>query len=130
MHRRFTLIAGILGFTGVLLGAFGAHSLRDVLLRHETTEIWRTAVLYHLLHAVAVLAVTFKSTRSKQLNAAMTCWTLGVVLFSGSLYALAVGGPAKVLGPITPLGGLAFLAGWTLIMADVWAAQKSESTEP
>lgn len=121
-----TLAAGLLGFTGVALGAFGAHALKDTLAARGTVATWQTAVLYHLIHAVALLGLAgmAHSTGSGQAgdwaNARWigACWCLGVVLFSGSLYGLALGGP-KLLGPVTPLGGLLFLAGWLLV---VWNA--------
>jgi len=117
-----TLAAGILGFTGVVLGAFGAHALKETLAARGSASTWPTAVLYHLIHAVALLALVSvaHSAGSGQAggwaNARWIggCWSLGVVLFSGSLYWLSLGGP-KILGPVTPLGGLAFLAGWLLV---------------
>jgi uncharacterized membrane protein YgdD (TMEM256/DUF423 family) len=108
LHARQNLLAaGLFGFSGVALGAFGAHALKDTLAAHGTTATWQTAVLYHLIHAVALLA--FAGGRW-----AGRCWIAGIVLFSGSLYALALGGP-KLLGPVTPLGGLAFLSGWAFV---------------
>jgi uncharacterized membrane protein YgdD (TMEM256/DUF423 family) len=120
--RGLTIVAGVLGFLGVALGAFGAHGLKDVLAGRGSTATWQTAVLYHLVHSVALLAWTAywrggASAPSPALWAGW-CWTGGVVLFSGSLYWLALGGP-KLLGPVTPLGGLAFLAGWALV---AWSA--------
>jgi len=113
-----TFAAGILGFAGVALGAFGAHALKETLTARGSVATWQTAVLYHLIHAVALLALVgvAHSTGSRWTNAHWigVCWSLGVVLFSGSLYWLALGGP-KILGPVTPLGGLAFLAGWLLV---------------
>jgi uncharacterized membrane protein YgdD (TMEM256/DUF423 family) len=107
------LCAGI----GVALGAFGAHALKDALAAANTTETWRTAVLYHLVHATAAFAATLalgQETRGQRwTRLAALSWLAGVVLFSGSLYALALGGP-RFLGPITPLGGLLFLSGWLL----------------
>lgn len=90
------------------LGAFGAHGLKAVLARHDTTEIWHTAVLYHLVHAVVML--TLALTRP-QARGPWISLLIGIVLFSGSLYVLAVTG-LRPLGAITPLGGVAFLVGW------------------
>lgn len=120
--KGLTVAAGVLGFLGVALGAFGAHGLKDVLAERGSTGTWQTAVLYHLVHSVALLALAAywrggASVPSPALWAGW-CWTGGVVLFSGSLYWLALGGP-KLLGPVTPLGGLAFLAGWALV---AWSA--------
>lgn len=120
--RFIALAAGLLGFTGVALGAFGAHALKDSLVARGTTATWQTAVLYHLIHAVALLALAgwAQSTGSGQVGGWNNirwiggCWVMGVIFFSGSLYWLALGGP-KFLGPVTPLGGLTFLAGWSLV---------------
>ncbi|HVU23973.1 MAG TPA: DUF423 domain-containing protein [Opitutus sp.] len=114
-HRTILLTAGILGATGVALGAFGAHALRDSLLERGMANAWETAVRYHLLHAIALLALGAwqKQTADgdKVLGWTARLWTIGVALFAGSLYGLALGGP-RWLGPVTPLGGLAFIAGW------------------
>lgn len=117
-----TLLAAVLGFLGVALGAFGAHALKPALEAHGTVETWKTAVLYQLVHAVALLALAgWRDAHAGPSGRVAALWTAGVVLFSGSLYWLALGGP-KFLGPITPLGGLAFLAGWALL---AWRAWKS-----
>jgi uncharacterized membrane protein YgdD (TMEM256/DUF423 family) len=105
--RSNLLAAGCLGFTGIILGAFGAHALREQLAERGMTQAWQTAVLYHLFHALALLALPAWPTVRR-------LWLAGVVLFSGSLYWLALSGP-KFLGPITPLGGLTLLAGWALL---------------
>ena len=105
--RSTIIAAGLLGFTGVALGAFGAHALKDTLAANGTIATWQTAVLYQLIHAVALLT----SPGGPWVN---RCWIAGVVLFSGSLYWLALGGP-KFLGPVTPLGGISLLLGWALL---------------
>jgi uncharacterized membrane protein YgdD (TMEM256/DUF423 family) len=112
--RPNLIAAGLLGFTGVALGAFGAHALKEALAANGTTATWQTAVLYHLIHAAALVALPGLPWVGR-------CWIAGVVLFSGSLYWLALGGP-KFLGPVTPLGGLALLLGWALL---AWHAFKS-----
>ncbi|MDD5262593.1 MAG: DUF423 domain-containing protein [Methylacidiphilales bacterium] len=104
-------IAALFGFLAVALGAFGAHGLQRVLEQHQSVEIWKTAVLYHLAHSVVLLV--------------LSCWNAGrrpfyffaggIVLFSGSLYALALTG-IKWLGAITPLGGLLLLVGWAYLI--------------
>jgi uncharacterized membrane protein YgdD (TMEM256/DUF423 family) len=117
MKSRFSFLsAGILGVTGVALGAFGAHQLEPSLVERGTLHAWETAARYHVIHAVAVFgaAIWEASAQNKLARWARWSsrgWTLGVILFSGSLYLLALGGP-RWLGPITPLGGLALLAGW------------------
>jgi uncharacterized membrane protein YgdD (TMEM256/DUF423 family) len=105
-------IAALLGLLGVALGAFGAHALKHTLSIHETVEVWRTAVLYQLVHATALLAIATAGRANVLLTG---LWTAGIVLFSGSLYILALTG-IKWLGAITPLGGLAFLAGWLVLV--------------
>lgn len=118
------LAAGILGFTGVALGAFGAHALKETLLARGSVSTWQTAVLYHLIHAVALLALVGVAGDWANARWIGACWTLGVVLFSGSLYWMSVGGP-KILGPVTPLGGLAFLAGWLLVAWNAYRQAKA-----
>ena len=100
-------LAGVLGFLGVALGAFGAHLLK-ARLSADLLAIWQTAVLYHLLHAVALLALALYGKASgTDIRVGAAAFCLGILLFSGSLYALALSG-IRVLGAITPLGGLAF----------------------
>lgn len=128
-------VCGLWGFTGVLLGAFGAHALKETLAARGTREIWETAVFYQLIHAAALFAAAARTRPAARtgkrapdwLDRAAGCWSLGILLFSGSLYALALGGPPRVLGPVTPLGGLAFLAGWGCVIA--WALVRNNSAE-
>lgn len=103
-----TRVPAVLGFLGVALGAFGAHGLKPVLEANDTVAIWQTAVLYHLIHAVAGLWAAERSALVTWL------WTAGVAVFSGSLYVLAVTN-VRWLGAITPIGGLLFLAGWMVL---------------
>lgn len=111
---RLVSLAGLLGFVGVALGAFGAHGLRDRLVG-PALELWRTAVLYHLVHAAALLAVALAGERLRGAGVAGALFAAGVVIFSGTLYALALGGP-RWLGAVTPLGGAAFLGGWVSLV--------------
>jgi uncharacterized membrane protein YgdD (TMEM256/DUF423 family) len=119
-HRTVLRFSGVSGTLGVALGAFGAHGLRDVLLAHGTANAWETAVRYHLLHAIGLFCVAIW-LRQKPSDVtwpqrwAVKSWIVGTLLFSGSLYGLALGGP-RWLGPITPLGGVAFIAGWILLV--------------
>lgn len=121
----FLVIAACYGASGVALGAFGAHGLR-ARLGSAGIDTWHTAVSYHLIHALALLLVglwlRFASAggESGQGPLLVAGWgfVLGVLMFSGSLYVLALGGP-RLLGPVTPLGGTAFLVGW---LALLWAA--------
>ena len=120
-HRSALVAAGVFGATGVAVGAFGAHALRAVLAERGMTNAWETAVRYHLLHAVTLLAIAVWMGQSapgstRVIAWAARSWILGIVLFSGSLYGLALGGP-RWLGPITPLGGVCLMAGWILLIA-------------
>ena len=108
VNARAGLLAGAAGASAVLLGAFGAHALRAV-LDARSFELWHTAVDYHVWHALAlVLAVGLGRGRSGRL--AERAFASGIVLFSGSLYAMALGAP-RWFGAITPLGGIGFVVG-------------------
>lgn len=100
-------VAAVAAFLGVALGAFGAHGLKAQLEAANRLATWETAVFYHLIHAVVLLVV------ARWNGVEVTRWAMltGIVVFSGSLYALCLTG-VRVLGAVTPLGGLAFLAGW------------------
>jgi uncharacterized membrane protein YgdD (TMEM256/DUF423 family) len=110
----------MLGASGVAFGAFGAHALKATLTKRGTMDSWRTAVMYQLIHSIALLAVSTRERDHKSTvpyDTAATLWTGGTVLFSGSIYALSLGvtewGAAfKIIGPITPLGGLLMIGGW------------------
>lgn len=113
-------LSALAGFAGVGLGAFGAHQWRAVLGERHSTETWKTAVLYHLAHAVILLIL---ATRPQFRPGAWAAFAVGIVLFSGSLYALALGAP-RWTGAITPVGGLCFLGGYLALawQAKDWAA--------
>ncbi len=120
MVRGFLILAAFFGFTGVALGAFAAHGLKGR-LSAEYLAIFHTGVLYQLVHALAILGV---AVLAAQLPGRLMTWAgvsfaLGIVLFSGSLYALTLTGIGK-LGIITPFGGLAFLLGWALLGVAAW----------
>ena len=106
--------AAIIGFLGVALGAFGAHGLEGK-ISDKLLENYKTGVLYHLIHAVVILALALYAS-SKNLSVTLGVWlfALGIILFSGSLYLMAFTG-IKKLGMVTPIGGLLFLAGWIWI---------------
>jgi uncharacterized membrane protein YgdD (TMEM256/DUF423 family) len=106
-------VAGLLGFTAVALGAFGAHGLRGR-LSPAMLEVYRTGAFYHLVHAVAALAVALAGERLRRGRLILTLLTAGIVVFAGSLYALAITG-ITTLGAVTPLGGLLLLAAWALV---------------
>lgn len=106
--------AGALGAGGVVLGAFGAHGLRSR-LTVEALASWHTAVQYHLLHSVALLALAlFACATGRSITAPAALFSAGILLFSGSIYALVLGAP-RWLGPVTPLGGLCLIGGWIVL---------------
>jgi len=127
MHHRVALgWAGFLGATGVVAGAFGAHALKGVLEAAGMREVWETAVRFQLVHAAALLGFAGWVRASPKPEGrcaawAVGLWVAGAALFSGSLYALALGGP-RWLGAATPLGGAALIAGWVLAAAAAFAA--------
>lgn len=113
------IFAGVFAALGVALGAFGAHALNERLVQSGMLEVWRTAVDYQMWHALALLGFGVwvrleRDCASCLRRAVAVLWVLGIILFSGSLYVLALGGP-KWLGPVTPLGGLCFIVGWLLL---------------
>lgn len=110
---KFIVISAIIGISGVVLGAFGAHGLEERLLENGHLDNWRTATLYLFVHAIALLVVS-QSGDTRMLRSVGWFWTIGIALFSGSLYILAVTGITK-LGMVTPFGGLCFLIGWVLV---------------
>jgi uncharacterized membrane protein YgdD (TMEM256/DUF423 family) len=103
-----TRIAAAAGFLAVVLGAFGAHGLKNILAQNGTPTIWEKAVFYHFVHAVMLFILAERKTFP-----AVAWWSffVGIVIFSGSLYLLAVTN-VHWLGAITPFGGAAFLIGW------------------
>jgi uncharacterized membrane protein YgdD (TMEM256/DUF423 family) len=115
MDKTFLLIGALTGFIAVTLGAFGAHALRSR-LSPEMLVIFETGVRYQMYHAFAILIVALILGRMGGWLISTAGWlfTAGIVLFSGSLYLLALTG-VTVLGAITPIGGLAFLLGWACL---------------
>ena len=107
-------IAAALCFLAVALGAFGAHSLRSTLEQHGMSDVWNKAVLYHFVHAIALLVLALYGTINR---GAWWLLLVGIFLFSGSLYVMALIPQARDwLGSVTPFGGLCFLAGWAWLM--------------
>jgi uncharacterized membrane protein YgdD (TMEM256/DUF423 family) len=115
MDRTFLLVGAVAAFLGVGLGAFGAHGLR-ARISPEMLAVFETAVRYQMYHALALVLTSVLMSRMGGWLAVTAgwCFIAGIALFSGSLYALALTG-VTVLGAITPLGGLAFLAGWACL---------------
>ncbi|WGT35388.1 DUF423 domain-containing protein [Pseudomonas atacamensis] len=123
MLRGFLMLAAFFGFTGVALGAFAAHGLKNR-LTPEYLTIFHTGVTYQLVHTLALFGVALLAT---QIQGRLITWaglsfTVGIVLFSGSLYLLTLTGISK-LGIITPFGGLAFLTGWVCLGLAAWRLQ-------
>jgi len=128
--RVALLLTGVLGLLAIVCGAFGAHALKPQLLASGRLSAWETAVQYHLLHSVVLLAVSFflasrgeGSTEARWLRRAIFAWCLGIVFFSGSLYWLALGGP-RWLGPVTPVGGVAFIFAWAYLIPAAFSMGK------
>ncbi|WP_299495547.1 DUF423 domain-containing protein [uncultured Shewanella sp.] len=126
MRSGFLLLAGLSGFLAVSLGAFGAHSLKDM-ASPEMIRIFNLGVEYQFYHTFALIAVAFAGhwLPSRILNWAGYLFILGIVLFSGSLYIYALTQTAW-LGAVTPLGGLSFLLGWLFIAVAVWRNRVNE----
>lgn len=122
MPRVLLGLGALLGFLGVAAGAFGAHALRAK-LPEERLASFRTGAEYQLWHALATIGAGVVATRwsTGWAVAAGLCFVAGMVLFSGSLYALAITGK-RTWGAVTPIGGLALLAGWALLVVAAIAA--------
>jgi uncharacterized membrane protein YgdD (TMEM256/DUF423 family) len=122
MFRKFLMLGSLTAFLAVTLGAFGAHVLKDR-LSTDMLDVFQTGVQYQMYHALAILLIALLSKQfPNNISFRRSGWLLlvGIILFSGSLYALSLSG-IKVLGAITPLGGIAFLVGWFLLF---WGAYK------
>jgi uncharacterized membrane protein YgdD (TMEM256/DUF423 family) len=115
MDRTFMFVGALMGFVGVGLGAFGAHGLKGR-LSPDMLAVFETAVRYQMYHAVALLGVAAFIGRLEGRAVLVAGWsfTAGILLFSGSLYALALTG-VTILGAVTPIGGVAFLIGWAAL---------------
>jgi uncharacterized membrane protein YgdD (TMEM256/DUF423 family) len=124
LDRLLYIGAAAAGFLGVAIGAFGAHALR-ARLAPEMLGVFETGVRYQMYHALAACAAACAWTRwpRRMFGVAGVLFLAGIVVFSGSLYALALTGQ-RWLGGVTPLGGLAFLAGWLLLAIGAWRATR------
>ena len=116
--RLWIKLGGILGGLSVMLGAFGAHSLKER-LTEKSLATFQTGVQYQFMHSIALILVgllmlSLGEESNKRLNRSGWFFAIGILLFSGSLNSLALGGP-RWLGPVTPLGGLSFMIGWVLL---------------
>lgn len=121
MNKTFLLLGSINAFVAVALGAFGAHGLRSR-ITEEMLTIYQTGIHYHMFHAIGLLIVGVVSqwiSNSTYIAWAGWSMTLGILIFSGSLYALSISG-LRWFGAITPIGGLGFLIGWLLFAFAVY----------
>ena len=122
MSKQWLMIGTLSGFFGVVLGAFGAHALKGS-LDDKALNVYHTAVQYHLIHALALIGLGLWAGQHPLIDTQVAGWgfTLGIMVFSGSLYALAIT-QLKFLGAITPIGGISFLIGWIAFAFLVWKA--------
>jgi uncharacterized membrane protein YgdD (TMEM256/DUF423 family) len=120
MHSRWISTGSVFCLIAVATGAFGAHALKDMISEYQVS-VWNKAVLYQFIHAIAICFIGLLSLQvsAPALDKAAWLFTAGIICFSGSLYILATkdvnGISAKWLGPVTPLGGMCFIAGWALV---------------
>lgn len=125
MHKKYIAIGSILAAIAVALGAFGAHGLKEI-VPSETVQTFQTGVQYQMYHALALLltGLLYEKCSPKFARIAGLLFLLGIILFSGSLYLLTAGRAAETAGLdkagiITPVGGLAFIAGWLFLFLAV-----------
>lgn len=120
MQKLLLQLGGVLGVLSVAIGAFGAHGLKDYLTKTERLDVFETAIKYQFYHtfAIIIVAVLMNNFDNKLLTYSGFAFAAGIVLFSGSLYAL-IGTQITKFGAITPLGGLLFIVGWVLMVLAV-----------
>ncbi|CAN5281893.1 DUF423 domain-containing protein [soil metagenome] len=117
MKKQIVITASVFGALAVVCGAFGAHSLQAS-LSAKNLEVWHTAVQYQFYHVFALLFLSaLAGAKNRLVSASYYFFTFGIIMFSGSLYLLACRevlgwGGMKIIGPVTPLGGLLFIIGW------------------
>jgi len=123
LARRTLAVGAVLGLLGVAAGAFGAHALRGAVSERDL-EIWQTGAHYQQVHAVVLAALGLCARGStRALALASTLFTVGVVVFSGTLYAMVLGGP-RLLGAVTPLGGLSLMGGWAALVVHALTSRR------
>jgi uncharacterized membrane protein YgdD (TMEM256/DUF423 family) len=120
-QKIILILAGFLGFTGVTLGAFGAHRLAHI-LSPRMLEIYKTGIVYHLIHSVAILSIALVG--KEKLFKAAYVMIAGIVLFSGSLYLYSQS-EFNFFAMVTPVGGICFLIGWLLIVFEAFRMKKN-----
>jgi uncharacterized membrane protein YgdD (TMEM256/DUF423 family) len=124
MYKKFLITATIFGALAVALGAFGAHGLENITTDEKILHGFQTGVQYQMYHALAllVIAIMHDKFQHKWIKWAGNCFIAGIILFSGSLYFLTFlkiqeSNAVKIVGPVTPLGGIFFIAGWLFLLA-------------
>lgn len=120
MQQLFLLIGAALGGSGIAIGAFGAHALKNILASSGRLDVYETAVKYQFYHAFAllILGLLMYRIQSPLLNYAGIAFTVGTIIFSGSLYTLCLSGVGK-WGAVTPFGGIILIIGWCLLFAGI-----------
>lgn len=128
MARQILMSGALMAFLGVAIGAFGAHGLKPF-LSEQMLAAFETGVRYHLIHALGILSagLSLASVPIRQFKWAGWAFSLGIVLFSGSLYVMSISG-MRGLGIVTPFGGLCFIVGWGLLARGYWTAFPAENT--
>lgn len=123
MHKNYLIAAAIFGGLAVALGAFGAHGLESITTDEKILHGFQTGVQYQMYHALALLAIAMmvEKFQNKWIKWAGHCFITGIILFSGSLYLLTFlkiqeNSAVKFVGPVTPLGGIFFIAGWLFLL--------------
>jgi uncharacterized membrane protein YgdD (TMEM256/DUF423 family) len=126
MHKNYLAIAAVFGGLAVVFGAFGAHGLESITSDEKILHGFQTGVQYQMYHALALLAVAilFEKFSNNQMKWAANCFITGIILFSGSLYLLTFlkiegSNAIKFAGPVTPVGGIFFIAGWLFLLLGI-----------
>jgi uncharacterized membrane protein YgdD (TMEM256/DUF423 family) len=133
MHKNYLIAAAVFGGLAVAFGAFGAHSLENITADEKILHGFQTGVQYQMYHALALLgvAILYEKEKSKWMKWAGNFFIAGIILFSGSLYLLTFleiqeSSAIKIVGPITPLGGICFIAGWFFLLVTTLKRKKNE----
>lgn len=126
MKRKLLLLGSVFGFSGVALGAFGAHGLKNI-LSPEMLSVFETGVRYQMYHSLAIVLVAILVERYPSLRLAGRLFGGGIILFSGSLYALTIT-DMTMFGAVAPLGGLCLLAGWVVLFIVVFKTKNLDKS--
>ncbi len=120
MHKNGLLMGAVLGMLSVIIGAFGAHGLKDILVENGRLDVFETAVKYQMYHAFALLFTSLlaEKIKGRWATRAIFCFVTGVIIFSGSLYVLSISN-IGIFGAITPIGGLFLIVGWVYLILGI-----------